>query len=150
MAETTNLPEGVRAETVFLARDERKFSSVREAVEHNEDLARSERATEALRNGASVYDAVKINSRFPHHDVPEILKRITAETPLIISYWQCRDTPEYQVIALDQSGDAYVSGDSYGNRVNFRDLARYAADTLAKHPHLAATPPLDLSTAVEG
>jgi len=145
MSETMKLPDGVSARTVYLARDEREFSSVRDAVEYNEDLARAEAATAALESGATVYDAAVISSRFKQHPPHEALKRITASTPLIISYWQCRDNPGYRVGRFLPDGDVYVSGDAggysgpYGSSVTIRDLVRYVEDTLRKHPELEAT-----------
>lgn len=137
-------PEGVGFEISYVAQDGSTHHSVRSAVERNESIARAQAATDLLAAGASVWEAARAWSPFPDPKLPEVLKLITKDTPLIISHWQCRDEPGYKVCRFEDDGYyIFVGGDagswsgSYGSKVMLLDLARYADDTLRKHPNLA-------------
>lgn len=140
-----SLPEGVTARTVYVALDGSEHSSVRGAADKNEAIARAERANAMLADGATVYDAARAWSWMDNPTIPEVLRRITKDTPLIISHWQCRDTPGYSVCRFENDEYyVYVGGDAgswsgpYGSKITLADIARYAEDTLRKHPELAA------------
>lgn len=66
--------------------------------------------------------------------MPE-LEEITGDTKLIVSHWQCRDTPGYQPISITAGGNVFVHGDAgswsgpYGEICAPNDVARYWADT---------------------
>ncbi len=145
MAETKQLPDGVTARTVYVARDGREFHSILSAVHHNEDLGRAEAATAILHGGGSVYDAALAAGRTKP---AAILQSITAATPLVISHWQCRDTPGYTVARFDSPYTLFVGGDAgswsrpYGAEVTLEELARYAEDTFRRFPDLAVPSPI--------
>lgn len=139
------LPDGVTARTVYVAIDGSEHHSVRGAVDKNAAISRAERANAMLAAGASVYDAARVWSWMDNPSVPEVLRKLTKDTPLIISYWQCRDTPGYTVCRFEDDGyHVFVGGDagswsgSYGNKLTLADIARFAEDTLSKHPELAS------------
>lgn len=66
--------------------------------------------------------------------MPE-LDEITRDTKLIISHWQCRDTPGYQPIRVTAGGSVFVHGDAgswsgpYGNLCALHEVAKYWVDT---------------------
>lgn len=86
------------------------------------------------------------------------LAHVTRETKLVISHlasilaitstagsqmlsgWQCRDQPGYQVIRANPDGTFFVHGDAgswsgpYGSNVDIKDVIRYARDTFARFP----------------
>jgi hypothetical protein len=126
---------------VCVARDGREFHSITSAVHHNEDLDHAEAATAILHGGGTVYDAALAAGRTKPAD---ILRSITTATPLVISHWQCRDTPGYTVARFDSPYTLFVGGDAgswsgpYGAEVTLEELARYAEDTIRRYPEIAA------------
>ncbi|MGW9250496.1 hypothetical protein [Streptomyces badius] len=138
------LPDGVTTRTVYVALDGSEHGSVRGAVDKNEAIARAERANAMLAAGATVYDAARAWSWMDNPSIPDVLRKVTKDTPLIISHWQCRDTPGYTVCHFENDEYfVYVGGDAgswsgpYGSKITLADIARYAEDTLRKHPELA-------------
>jgi hypothetical protein len=152
-----NPPEGVSFEVSYVAQDGSRHHDVRSAVERNDSIVRTQAATDLLAAGASVWEAARAWSPFPDPKLPDVLKYITKDTPLIISHWQCRDEPGYKVCRFEEDGYyIFVGGDvgswsgSYGSKITLLDLARYAEDTLRKHPHLASTTPTQETPDVTG
>ena|ERR1700742_3921777 len=116
--------------------DGRVFTWESGARHHQEDIDNSEHANEALEAGKSIADCMRIWA--PHHgDMPDVFTRMTKDTPLIISHWQCMDSPGYKVCRFDTDG-IFVYGHagsawgSYGATVSASDLQRYAENTLGK------------------
>ncbi len=99
-----SLPEGVTFEVSYVAQDRSFHHSVRNAVERNESIVRTQAATNLLAAGASVWEAARAWSPFPDPKLPEVLKLITKDTPLIISHWQCRDEPGYKICRFEEGG----------------------------------------------
>lgn len=134
--------------------DGQVFTFESSAVDHQDRLDRAELATKALRDGASVGVALRdhgfMHSSQPLHELDDMFT--TSE--LIISYWQCRDTPGYQPYAILPDGSVMVGGDAgswsggYSSPVHPRDLVRYWVDTkaqLAKYPGLIAQRDRDIA-----
>ena len=116
------------------------FADRRHAEDRVALRRRAQAANEALRAGKSILECVKLYVRSPECYGGEryaILGEMTKDTKLVISYWQCRDTPGYCVCHFDEKG-IYVSGHAgswsgpYGNYVDLGCLVRYANDTLAR------------------
>lgn len=148
---STELPEGVRAKTIYIARDDSKHAYLEWAVDRNRLLDRLAEANRVLEAGGSVYAAAEA-AGFHGHD--ETLKRITKDTPLVISHWQCRDTPGYRVCEFRPDG-IHVWGDAgswsgpYGNVIPLATVAAYAKDTLARAEAEAARCKLESCAASE-
>lgn len=112
--------------------DGKEHYSLEAAQFHANRLNLAKQATDALDSGGSVADALRI---FEHSGaIDPILEKVTKATKLVISYWQCRYTPGYQVQAMLPSGMLRVWGDAgswsgpYGGDVSITDLVRYAKD----------------------
>lgn len=92
------------------------------------------KANAVLDGGGTVADALRAGG-WNGSDIDLIFERVTKATKLIISHWQCRDTPGYQVQHITSHWKVFVWGDAgswtgpYGNQMTFNDLARYASNT---------------------
>lgn len=112
--------------------DGEEHYSIEAAQRHVEQIVRVNRANSVLNSGGSVADALRAFST--RGDIDPILERVNKETKLVISYWQCRETPGYQPREFHVNGQLWVYGDagghtgSYGNEVTISDLVRYAKD----------------------
>lgn len=115
--------------TRYLTPDGEEHRSRESAEFHLKRMADVAAANKVLDEGGSVADALKL---IGYGEVPEILERVTKDTKLVIEYWQCRDTPGYQVRYVEMNGRLWVFGNagswsgSYGNSVTVADLVRYA------------------------
>jgi hypothetical protein len=88
------------------------------------------KATEMLEQGGSVAECLRaINYKLP---IDAILEYVTKDTELVISHWQCRDTPGYKPIRFCPDGRIVAYGHAgswsgpYGGAITVADLARYA------------------------
>ena len=106
------------------------------AIEWEAKLHSAARATAMLEAGGSVADCLHIMDYKPKKD--PILERVTKDTELVISHWQCRDTPGYKVTRFLPDGCVTVFGDAgswsgpYGGDVTIIDLTRYAKERNTK------------------
>lgn len=113
-------------------KDGDEFYSLESAAYHAEQIALSEKATETLNSGGSVAEALRGVGK--EKSIHPVFEKITKDTKLVISYWQCRDQPGYKVIRFNSNWTVFVYGNagswsgSYGNDVKLLDLARYAMD----------------------
>lgn len=116
--------------TRWRTRDGEEFGSFGSAERHAEVLHLVDKANEVLEEGGSVADAFRILERYG--EIDPILEQVTKDTELVISHWQCRDTPGYQVQRINSDLSIRVFGDAgswngpYGDDVLIEDLARYA------------------------
>lgn len=122
----------------YQAKDGKEFSTEVSAILWEELINKSNDATEAFQNGATLLEAIEKTGWTRVSIYGEILGKITKDTELIISYWQCKEKPGYKVIRFNPEGNFWVHGDagcwsgSYGANVNLVDLVRYARDTFKK------------------
>lgn len=116
--------------TRWKTRDGKEFSNIDAAEYHADQIRLSEKANEILSAGGSVADCLRAAGK--ELSVMPILEKVTKDTKLVISYWQCRDEAGYQVIRFNSDWTVFVHGDAgswsgpYGNDVPIRELARYA------------------------
>lgn len=121
----------VEAITMYRTTDGKTFHGEGSAIGHQEDIEEAKKANVMLNSGESVGAILRALGRTV---VDEILDRVTKDSKLVISHWQCRDTPGYQPRYFEPGMIIYVGGDagswsgSYGNEMTTRDLARYAKD----------------------
>lgn len=112
--------------------DGKEHYSIEAAQRHVEQIERVNCANEVLNSGGSIAEALREFSI--RGDIDPILERVNKESKLVISYWQCRETPGYQPREFLASGQLWVYGNagshagSYGNEVTITDLVRYAKD----------------------
>lgn len=124
-------PEKIEA---WKCSDGKVYTWERGAVCHQEDIDRSELANAALESGKSIAECMRIWGR---NEIAPVFDRMTKDTPLIISHWQCRDTPGYKVCRFEP-GEIFVHGDAgsarggYGSMMSALDLQRYAEDTFRR------------------
>lgn len=119
---------------MYRTRDGELHRSREIAEIHTEHLDSLHRANEMLQSGATVAEA----ARAAGFNVPSgsVLERITAETPLRIPHYQCRDEPGYKVCRINPDLSIFVYGDAgswsgptgYNERIS--DVERYARETL--------------------
>ncbi len=89
-------------------------------------------ATDLLEMGLSVANCLRAIRYAP--DIDPILERVTKDTQLVISHWQCKDTPGYKVARFLPGGRVFVYGDAgswdgpYGGDVKIDSLTRYAKE----------------------
>lgn len=101
---------------------------------HQRRIDGSALATKMLDEGASVGAAMRAGELLPDGCYPE-LDEVFASTKLIISHWQCRDTPGYSPVRFEIDGGIFVFGDAgswsgpWGSVVSCQDLVRYWLDT---------------------
>jgi len=102
------------------------------AIEWDEKIEAATKATEMLRSGMPVAYCLRAID-YPA-DIPDVLEYVTKETQLVISHWQCRDTPGYKPIRFRPDGRIDVWGYAgswsgpYGGAVKIETLAEYAKD----------------------
>ncbi len=132
--------ERVKQLTCWETRD-RCLHRNREAAErHATRLEDYAAANEMLKAGASVASAARRAGL--HVKGGSILERMTAETPLIISHYQCRRSPEYRVSRFDEVRGVLVQGradrrtGAYSTYENLSDVIRYAEETARRQPSL--------------
>jgi hypothetical protein len=114
----------------WVTSDRKEHSSHECATEWEDKITAAANATKMLKDGSSVADCLRAMHTMPNID--PILERVTNETKLVISYWQCRDTPGYKVKRFQADGLVYVSGNAgswsgaYGNVMRLAELVRHA------------------------
>ncbi len=120
----------IKTVTRYVTTDGKDFSYSAWAEDWQKDIDWAAGATAKLETGSTLFDALA--PRNEH--APEIFKRITKDSEMVISYWQCRETPGYKVCRVNPIGSLYVYGNAgswsggYGGDVSQRDLERYASD----------------------
>lgn len=140
----TTYPEKI---TSWRTSDRELFTVESCAIDHQDRLSRAAAATAAIQAGASIGVALRDHGFAhpvePYHELDDLY--VTSE--LIISYWQCCETPGYQPAEILFDGRLYVGGDaggwrgSYGGKVTPRDLVTYwtvTKEQLTKYPGLIA------------
>lgn len=112
--------------------DGKEFWSLDEATRYQVSVNAANKATEQLCEGMSIAEILR---RTDYPGEPDaILEQVTKDSKLVISHWQCRDTPEYKVIRVLPGGSVYCWGgvgawcNSYGGAVTIANLVRYAKD----------------------
>lgn len=107
-----------------------------------EEIERSQRANEALEAGKSLADCLRL---YGTKEPAAVFDQMTRDTPLVISHWQCMDTPGYKVCRFEPEG-IFVHGHAgsawgpYGAMVDYSDLRRYAEGTFKRQaPRVDAT-----------
>ena len=112
--------------------DGKLFESQASAEHHQGTLNEAKIANEVFESGASVADSLRA-VEFAG-DIDPVLERVTKETQLVISHWQCQDTPGYKPVYFEPGLSMYVSGHAgswsgpCGSSVGLQDLVRYAKD----------------------
>lgn len=115
----------------WLTSDGKVHGSLGSAQYHATQMDRAATANAVLEAGGSVADALRAAKW--EHDIPQIFERVTKATKLVISHWQCQETPGYQVQHFTPDWKVWVWGNAgswsgcYGNNVPLQDLARYAS-----------------------
>lgn len=132
--------------------DARIFTSESAAADWERSLDLADAATEALRAGKSVADALSgWGVTWPAEDLA-ILSQLTKDVGLSIPYWQCRDEPGYAACAVTPEMRVRVGGyagswsGGYSDNITVRDLLSYARATVARFGKL---PPIWEPTARE-
>lgn len=118
--------------TKYRTSDGKEFFGLNSAQDHASRIVQSERANEVLNSGGTVSDALRAAGWEAHID--PIFDKVNKDTKLVVEYWQCRETPGYQVRHFEPNHKVYVFGNagswsgSYGGTMELRELARYAKD----------------------
>lgn len=104
----------------FLTSDLEMHRTLTIAEDHQRRLDGSVIATRLLEEGASLAAALRAGGFIPDGFYLE-LDAVTKDTKLVISHWQCRDTPGYSPCRINHMGLVMVFGDAgcwsgpYGN-----------------------------------
>jgi len=99
-------------------------------------LESAEKATAMLDAGATVAECLRAIKHSAEIDA--VLETVTKETELVISHWQCRDTPGYKPTRFCADGRVVAYGNAgawngaYGGKISIQELAQYARHTFAK------------------
>jgi hypothetical protein len=111
--------------------DGEEFSSESNAIYWQHQIDTAEEATRLLNEGKSVADCLRaIGCQAMVTD--EIFEAITKDSKLVISHWQCRETPSYMPIRFTPKMEVFCHGDAgswsgaYGGNVDLKSLVRYA------------------------
>ena len=121
---------GISEVTRWITSDGRIYSSQERAQRWEGQLDAAELATEMLARGSSVAECLRAID-YPA-EIDPILNRVTKDTQLVISYWQCRDTPGYKPTRFCADGRIVAYGDAgswtgpYGGEITVAELVRYA------------------------
>lgn len=129
-----------RAVTRYETSDGRIHYSESGAKDWERAINAARLATMALEGGSDLADAYALFCSLAHDWAPDEATRlalvgVTRKSQLVISYWQCRDTPGYRPCRFNPDGSIFVHGDAgswsgpYGNDVEVRDLITYINDT---------------------
>ncbi len=90
----------------------------------------AKKASDLLDSGASVAECLRAID-YPD-EIDPILERVTRGTQLVISHWQCRDTPGYKPTRFCATGQIRAYGHAgahsgaYGGGMTIRELAGHA------------------------
>jgi hypothetical protein len=133
-AEAYFMDPRIKVVTKYRTTDEKEFSHPDWADEHQLNVDRAEKATELLNAGNSILAALSESGLREAEHIPELMAKVTKDSKLVISYWQCRDTPGYSPNRIRHDGLIYCYGNAgswsgpYGGWVPLQDLERYAKD----------------------
>lgn len=112
--------------TCWKTTDGKVFEDAMWAERHEAQLGRCALANKFLKEGNTVGDVLSAVNYAGQLD--PILERVTRETKLVISHWQCSDVAQYQPIRFQSNLLIYVGNHSCGYVLPIRELARYARD----------------------
>jgi len=128
--------------TMYKSENGKLFGTKAECLDYESKVEDAEAATEMLRNGDTLREAlIRANRTTPWWDIkltPEekdLLGKITTGTCISVPSWQCSEKPCYKVTRIDPEGFVYLWGEDdrwqrpYGNWVVIGDLLRYARQT---------------------
>jgi len=124
--------DNIETITKYRTSDGEEFWSMESAKYHAGQMDCADKANDILDAGGSVADALRVG--FGAVEVDPAFEKLTKSSKLVISHWQCRDTPGYKVQHFTAHGKVKVYGNagswsgSYGGDVSLTDLARYASD----------------------
>ena len=135
--------EKMKNVTMYEAEDGKQFQAEAQCVEYEQQCADLASANDMLGNGATLMSALTRahqtrpwwGSSLTAED-KVIMTKITKDTGLVVSHWQCSDKPVYKPCGLNHAGQVRLWGDagrcsgSYGNWVDLADLLRYARNTV--------------------
>jgi len=135
-----------RAVTRYETSDGKTFAIEGLAADWQRALGAAELANLALEGGGDLADAYALFFAKAYTWKPAAetlvtiaaLRGLTSKSQLIISHWQCRETPGYQPHRINPDGSIYVGGyagswsGGYGQDVQLRDLVRYVEDTRSR------------------
>ena len=126
-----NEAKNVKEVTRWESMDGLSHYSVDSAVMANKKIIRMRYANELLELGKSIgeiYDELSITV------VDPVLYDVNKDSQLVISHYQCRDTPGYKPCGFNENmnikcfGNAGSWSGAYGNWENSESVARYAKD----------------------
>ncbi len=112
--------------------DGEEYSFKDSAEYHEEQIALSDKAQEAYEAGNTLAEVLRLVGK--ESLVRPIFEKIRKTSKLVISHWQCRDTPGYQPLRITPTWEVFTYGNagswsgSYGHDISLQDLARYAED----------------------
>jgi len=113
--------------TKWVTKDHKEHLSYEQAVRWVSEMQKANVADKMLSAGRNLEDIFEIALK---KECPEILKDVTRQTKIKISYWQCKEYPVYSLGYFNANGTIRVGGNGYGNDVTIRDLVRYMEDTV--------------------
>lgn len=113
--------------------DGRVFDDFGWADRHQKDLWSLRVANERLDAGDTIAECLRSAHYLGHID--PVFEKISKETKLVISHWQCKDIPGYQpcyfhlgLMDMHVAGDAGAWSGPWGTKVSLREIASYAED----------------------
>ena len=118
--------------TCWKTTDGKIFEDAMWAERHEAQLGRCALANKFLKEGNTVGDVLSAVNYAG--EIDPILDRVTRETKLVISHWQCSDKAEYRPalfqtnMSIHVCGGEALFGGTYGDDIPIRELARYARD----------------------
>ena len=122
----------IRVVTRYECTDGREFI-LRESAEHHQlQVNRAFKVNEAIGEGKSFADALRAGEW--SGPIPDVFEQLTKDSKLVIEFWQCRDTPGYQVYHVTPDWKVRAGGNAgcwsgpYSSYISISDLARYASD----------------------
>jgi hypothetical protein len=127
--------------------DGKEHYTLGSAQYHARNMDKAAIANAVLQSGGTVAAALIAADWVYDTPLDPMLDRITAATRLVISHWQCQDTPGYKVCYFNANRTVHVWGNagswtgSYGGTVKLDDLARYANDPATDFATTQPTPP---------
>lgn len=132
------MSEGVRVKriTTWETRDGRLHRDERSANVWADRLEAVDAGNAMLSEGATVADAVRRAGMRVERG--SSLERITTDTQLIVSHYQCRREPGYRVVHIANDATLRVFGDAgswsgpYGSYEPIASVERYAERTLRR------------------
>lgn len=117
--------------------DGKEHTYQEQAEQWETKIKNAEKATNMLKHGSTIAECLKATNY--QANIDPILETITKNTKLIISYWQCCNTPRYKPTRIRPDGQIVVYGcppkekwgpSPYGGAITIQNLIRYATETL--------------------